>query len=99
MDALNFAYWLQGLLELSPELKTLNEEQVSQIRSHLNLVFTNVTKPKNPFSPATPWNPGTGTGFQPYPPYPTVYCSTSKDSKERSSLPQATFTLTGSNEK
>lgn len=36
----NFCYWLQGLLELSPDLKTLDEAQVKMVRDHLGYVFT-----------------------------------------------------------
>lgn len=39
MTALNFVYWLNGLLELSPDLKTLNEDQVKMIRDHIGLVL------------------------------------------------------------
>lgn len=39
MSPENFVYWLQGLLELSPDLKTLNEGQVKMIRDHLHYVF------------------------------------------------------------
>lgn len=35
----NLCYWLQGLLELTPDLKTLNEAQVKMIRDHLGYVF------------------------------------------------------------
>lgn len=34
-----FCYWLQGLFELTPDLKTLNEEQIRIIRAHLGYVF------------------------------------------------------------
>lgn len=44
MTAENFAYWLQGLLELDPSVKTLNEGQVKMIRQHLGYVF-NAPKP------------------------------------------------------
>jgi hypothetical protein len=38
----NFAYWLQGLLEVGkPE--TLDKEQVQQIKDHLQLVFKKET--------------------------------------------------------
>ena len=38
MTSRDFAYWLQGLLEIGkPE--TLNKEQVEIIKNHLNLVF------------------------------------------------------------
>ena len=38
MEAKSFAYWLQGLFELSGT-ETLDKEQVKKIRNHLNLVF------------------------------------------------------------
>jgi len=34
-----FCFWLQGLFELCPDLKTLTEAQVKQIRDHLGYVF------------------------------------------------------------
>lgn len=34
-----FCFWLQGLFELCPELKSLTETQVKMIRDHLNYVF------------------------------------------------------------
>ena len=39
MQARDFCYWLQGALEVNPEAKTLNEDQVEKIKNHLNLVF------------------------------------------------------------
>lgn len=42
MDSTQFAYWLQGFLELS-EAKVLDERQLECIREHLNLVFAKVT--------------------------------------------------------
>lgn len=38
MTAVSFAYWLQGLFELS-DIKTLDEKQVTTIKNHLNMVF------------------------------------------------------------
>lgn len=38
MTSVNFAYWLQGMFELT-QPKTLNEEQTALIRQHLNMVF------------------------------------------------------------
>jgi len=40
----NFCYWLQGLLELSPDLKTLDEAQVKMVRDHLGYVFTHADR-------------------------------------------------------
>jgi hypothetical protein len=42
MNAENFAYWMQGALELGT-LKELNTEQVKIVQDHLNLVFKKVT--------------------------------------------------------
>jgi hypothetical protein len=43
MDALQFAYWLQGFAELNGAPPT--EEQWTAIRDHLGLVFNKVTPP------------------------------------------------------
>lgn len=45
MDALQFAYWLQGFTELQPDLDAPSPEQWKAIREHLALVFTKVTPP------------------------------------------------------
>jgi hypothetical protein len=45
MKAENFAYWLQGLFELSNPT-TLNEEQTDLIKRHLQLVFIHDIDPK-----------------------------------------------------
>jgi hypothetical protein len=42
MNELQFCYWLQGFFELSNP-KTLDENQVQEIKNHLNLVFKKVT--------------------------------------------------------
>lgn len=56
MTPLNFAYWLQGLLEMQPDLKTLDENQVSQLRAHLNLVFEHaVPQPGAPVEGLRPY--------------------------------------------
>jgi hypothetical protein len=34
-----FCYWLQGLLELMPELNALDEKQLAMVRAHLGYVF------------------------------------------------------------
>lgn len=39
MSPENFCYWLQGLFELQPDLKTLTPEQVQMIKQHLMYVF------------------------------------------------------------
>lgn len=38
----NFAYWLQGLLEVG-KVESLDKEQVQQIKDHLQLVFEKKT--------------------------------------------------------
>lgn len=43
----NFTYWLQGFVELNGD-KNPNDEQWKMIVKHLQLVFTNVTKPESP---------------------------------------------------
>jgi hypothetical protein len=43
MDSLNFAYWLQGYLELAGTEKGITPEQTQVIQDHLNLVFNKVT--------------------------------------------------------
>ena len=50
MEAMQFAYWLQGFAELNDKAPTA--EQWKSIREHLQLVFTKVTPPlvqTNPF--------------------------------------------------
>jgi len=45
MSPQDFAYWLQGAFEVSPEMleKGMTPEQVQTIQDHLNLVITKVT--------------------------------------------------------
>ena len=46
MSPENFTYWLSGFFEISHHSdgpKALNEEQVEEIRNHLNLVLKKVT--------------------------------------------------------
>lgn len=45
MNSEEFTYWLQGALEMNPEMleKGMSPEQVKTIQDHLNLVFTKVT--------------------------------------------------------
>lgn len=64
MTSDQFCYWLQGLLELQPDLKTLDEKQVRIIREHLHYVFQ-----KGHLTPADPVLPF------PWPqtPYPNEY--------------------------
>ena len=41
MDSLSFVYWLQGFLELQPNLKSIDENQINIIREHIKIVFHN----------------------------------------------------------
>ena len=45
MNTEKFAYWLQGALEMNPEMlkKGMSPEQVQTIQDHLNLVFDKTT--------------------------------------------------------
>ena len=45
MDSNTFVYWLQGALELNPEMleKGMTPEQVQTVQDHLNLVLNKVT--------------------------------------------------------
>lgn len=45
MNPVAFAYWLQGLFELAPDIKTLDEKQTACIRRHLALVFKHIDTP------------------------------------------------------
>lgn len=68
MTAENFCYWLQGLLELAPETKELNAEQVKEIRTHLKYVFApKQVVPSQVYSPQQQ-GPGAG-GVKPYNPF------------------------------
>lgn len=53
MEAKDFCYWLQGYLELS-NANSLTEEQIKQIKEHLNLVFTKVTSSQILTQPCSP---------------------------------------------
>jgi hypothetical protein len=54
MNAENFAYWMQGALELG-QCKELNEAQVKIVQDHLNLVLKKVTPQYNlPQMPSAP---------------------------------------------
>ncbi|WP_157130290.1 hypothetical protein [Burkholderia pseudomallei] len=50
MDALNFAYWLQGFVELT-QGQTPCPAQWKAIKEHLDLVFKKVTPPVGEFNP------------------------------------------------
>ena len=45
MEINEFVFWLQGALEMNPEMldKGMSPQQVKTIQDHLNLVFTKVT--------------------------------------------------------
>ena len=46
MTSRDFAYWLQGFFEISgTDALTLNAEQVSMVKKHLNLVFVHEIDP------------------------------------------------------
>ncbi len=53
MTSENFLYWMQGLLELQPDLKTLDERQVELIRVHIKYVFDAKSKQQLSGSPST----------------------------------------------
>lgn len=46
MSPENFAYWLQGYLEIG-NIKKLDEKQIQIIKDHLKQVFTKVTPDRN----------------------------------------------------
>lgn len=72
MKAEEFTFWLQGALEMNPEMleKGMTPEQVQTIQDHLDLVFKKVTpnrfkkekeiipSPLSPYSPTDILNPG-----------------------------------------
>lgn len=47
MTSRDFAYWLQGLFELS-DVKSLDEKQTDLIRRHLSMVFIHEIDPSFP---------------------------------------------------
>ena len=55
MEPINFVYWLQGFLELQNPT-SFNEEQIKEIKNHINLVLTKATN-KIPQEPIYTWNP------------------------------------------
>ena len=68
MEAIQFAYWLQGALELGQQ-KAMSEQQVKIIQDHLNLVLNKVTPQYNlPSFPKLGVQPGIRTPgqIQPY---------------------------------
>ena len=46
MTAENFAYWLQGFIELQPTNTGLTPEQLENVAKHLSLVFIHDIDPK-----------------------------------------------------
>lgn len=49
MKTRDFCYWLQGVLEVG-KLETLDKEQVTIIKNHLNMVFIHDIDPSFPES-------------------------------------------------
>ena len=47
MKTRDFCYWLQGVLEVG-KLETLDKEQVTIIKNHLNMVFIHDIDPSFP---------------------------------------------------
>lgn len=46
MTSRDFAFWLQGFFEISgPDALTMNAEQVTMVKKHLNLVFAHEIDP------------------------------------------------------
>lgn len=45
MTAEQFAYWLQGCVELNPAMEQPSPEQWNSIKEHLTTVFVKVTPP------------------------------------------------------
>ena len=43
MSPEQFCYWLQGFVELSPDMKVPSEKQWKAIKEHINTVFLKVT--------------------------------------------------------
>lgn len=70
MTAEQFAYWLQGFIELNGN-KMPSQEQWNSIQEHLSTVFHKVTPPFNPI----PWPPlYSPNPLQPGEWPPTVIC-------------------------
>ena len=47
MKSRDFCYWLQGIMEVA-QPETLNEQAVSKIKAHLNMVFVHEIDPSFP---------------------------------------------------
>ena len=99
MEINQFVYWLQGALELNPEMleKGMTPEQVKTIQDHLNLVFKKVTPDRfdkveesrktpydlNPYKPADILSPNPISGDR--------YCTPSAGYTSPSSDVEATL--------
>jgi len=70
MTAEQFAYWLQGFMEVG-QPRELNHNQIQVIKDHLKLVFEKKTPERSLLGPADPIiAPNVGpTTTQPYNPY------------------------------
>jgi len=55
INALNFAYWLQGYFELTDSGQQMSAQQVQIIKDHLDLVFTKVTPNYLPIASIAPY--------------------------------------------
>lgn len=85
MNALSFAYWLNGFAELHQEPPT--PEQWKSIKEHLALVFTKVTPPVTPLQwPVGPLvtDPWPGPPKNPF--EPTITCSASACSASQTEI-------------
>jgi hypothetical protein len=91
MNADKFAYWLQGALELNPDMlkSGMTPEQVQTIQDHLDLVFTKVTPDRmKEQSSDTPDIPGIDKSAFEVPNIiaPGVNCSNNKDVESDESM-------------
>lgn len=85
MNAETFIYWLQGALEMNPEMleKGMTPEQVQTIQDHLDLVLNKVTPDRFNKEPnlfdiegLQPLNRTGETGFDPTDGMPKLFCAT-----------------------
>ncbi len=82
MNSEQFAYWLQGFLEVANP-KTLNETETAMIKEHLQLVFKKVTGPTS-IVQTFPWNPqGGGTTTHLNQDKPAIVICASQESKKQ----------------
>jgi hypothetical protein len=78
MNSTEFAYWLQGFLELREDDKPLTSKQVQIIKDHLALVFQKVTPDRKDDEPDVwPGDPSPTIKPFDYNPFdrPDVYCA------------------------